>query len=180
MEKLEKVEMLREKTGVSYEDAKNALEACEYDMLDAIVYLEKLGKVAGPQATSYTTSSTEVMESESFSRARADYEEDCKRSKLGETVDKMVNWIGDAINKSWESKFVVYHHEEKAIEIPVLILIILLLCAFWIVCPLLVIGMFFDFKYHFVGNGKVTEELNEMCDKASDACVNVKDKKDGE
>ena len=29
MDKLEKVEKLREKTGVSYEDAKNALEACD-------------------------------------------------------------------------------------------------------------------------------------------------------
>ena len=33
---------IREKTGVSYEDAKSALEACNYDLLDAIVYLEKL------------------------------------------------------------------------------------------------------------------------------------------
>ena len=35
MDKLEKVEKLRAKTGVSYEDAKNALEACDYDLLDA-------------------------------------------------------------------------------------------------------------------------------------------------
>ena len=45
MDKLEKVEKLRAKTGVSYEDAKNALEACDYDLLDAIIYLEKLDKV---------------------------------------------------------------------------------------------------------------------------------------
>ena len=44
MDKLEKVEKLRAKTGVSYEDAKNALEACDYDLLDAIIYLEKLDK----------------------------------------------------------------------------------------------------------------------------------------
>ena len=36
MDKLEKVEKLRAKTGVSYEDAKNALEACDYDLLDAV------------------------------------------------------------------------------------------------------------------------------------------------
>ena len=49
MDKLEKVEKLREKTGVSYEDAKNALEACDYDLLDAIIYLEKLDKVKAPE-----------------------------------------------------------------------------------------------------------------------------------
>ena len=48
MDKLEKVEKLRAKTGVSYEDAKNALEACDYDLLDAIIYLEKLDKVKAP------------------------------------------------------------------------------------------------------------------------------------
>ena len=41
MEYLEMVETLREKTGVSYEDARNALEAADYNMLDAIVYLEQ-------------------------------------------------------------------------------------------------------------------------------------------
>ncbi len=55
MDKLEKVEKLREKTGVSYEDAKNALEACDYDLLDAIIYLEKLDKVKAPEVESFTT-----------------------------------------------------------------------------------------------------------------------------
>ena len=47
MDNLEKVEKLREKTGVSYEEAKAALEATNYDVLDAIIYLEKNGKVKG-------------------------------------------------------------------------------------------------------------------------------------
>ena len=55
MDNLEKVEKLREKTGVSYEEAKAALEATNYDVLDAIIYLEKNGKVKAPEVTSYTT-----------------------------------------------------------------------------------------------------------------------------
>ena len=43
MDHLEMVEKLAQKAGVSYEDAKMALEACGWDMLDALVYLEKLG-----------------------------------------------------------------------------------------------------------------------------------------
>ena len=38
MDNLEKVEKLREKTGVSYEEAKEALEANNYDVLDAIFF----------------------------------------------------------------------------------------------------------------------------------------------
>ena len=51
MDNLEKVEKLREKTGVSYEEAKEALEANNYDVLDAIIYLEKKGKVKAPEVT---------------------------------------------------------------------------------------------------------------------------------
>lgn len=55
MERMDKVEKLREKTGVTYEDAKAALDACGWDMLDAVVYLEKLGKVKAPEETHYST-----------------------------------------------------------------------------------------------------------------------------
>ena len=41
MENLEKVELIREKCGVSYEEAKNALEACDYDVLEAIIAIER-------------------------------------------------------------------------------------------------------------------------------------------
>ena len=45
MDNFEKVEKLREKAGVSYEEAKAALEQCNYDLLDAMISLEKQGKV---------------------------------------------------------------------------------------------------------------------------------------
>ena len=52
MEQLEKVEKLRERADVSYEEAKEALEACDWDLLDAMVWLEKRGKVKGPSKES--------------------------------------------------------------------------------------------------------------------------------
>lgn len=38
---LEQIDELRRRTSVSYEDAKEALDMCEGDMLEAIIYLEK-------------------------------------------------------------------------------------------------------------------------------------------
>lgn len=40
MEQLEKVEKLRARANVTYEEAKEALEASNWDLLDAMVYLE--------------------------------------------------------------------------------------------------------------------------------------------
>ena len=55
MDILEKVEKLVEKTGVSYEDAKSALEKSEGDILDAMIVLEKEGKVQAPRNSTYST-----------------------------------------------------------------------------------------------------------------------------
>lgn len=173
MEKLEKVEKIREKTGVSYDDAKNALEACDYDVLDAIIYLEKLGKIAEPKTASYTTT-PEQTASDEFVKAQQTYQEDCKKQSFGQVVDKFLHWCGKILKKSLNTKFVVLHHDEQAAEIPVLALVLLLIFAFWVTLPLMVIGLFFDFKYHFHGVDKVTIDLNEMCDKASDACGTIK------
>ena len=107
MEKLEKVEKLREKTGVTYEDAKAALVACDYDLLDAIVYLEKLGKIKSPENTSYTT--TLQAPSKEFERAQASYEDSCKKSTIGDGVDRFISWAGDLLKKSCKSTFHVEH-----------------------------------------------------------------------
>ena len=45
MDNYQKVEQLVSKAGCSYEDAKTALEGCGWDMLDAVIKLEREGKV---------------------------------------------------------------------------------------------------------------------------------------
>lgn len=42
---LEQIDALRERANVSYEDAKEALEKCNYDIVEALVYLEKQNKI---------------------------------------------------------------------------------------------------------------------------------------
>lgn len=48
---LEKVDMVIERTRTSYEMAKNALEATDGDVLEAIIYIEKLRKQCEEEAT---------------------------------------------------------------------------------------------------------------------------------
>ena len=55
MDKMEKVERLREHANVSYEEAKAALEQANDDLLDAMVILEKQGKVKMPKQPTYST-----------------------------------------------------------------------------------------------------------------------------
>ena len=44
MDEMEKVEKLRARADVTADEARNALKACDGDLLDAMVFLEKIGK----------------------------------------------------------------------------------------------------------------------------------------
>ena len=62
----------------------------------------------------------------------------------------------------------------EIITIPVLVLILLLIFAFWAVFPLLVIGLFLDCRYRFHGVDHVSLNINDVCDKAADAASELK------
>ena len=53
MDEFTKVERLVTITGASFEDATSAIRACDGDIVEAMVYLEKLGKVTKNTSTSY-------------------------------------------------------------------------------------------------------------------------------
>ena len=51
MERNEMIEVLMGKANVSREEAEEALEKCNDDVLDAIVYLERIGRVGNDEVT---------------------------------------------------------------------------------------------------------------------------------
>ncbi len=173
MDNLEKVEKIREKTGVSYEAAKEALEASNYDILDAIVYLEKNGKVKGPEVQVVTVEEKEQKERrEKFKKTQDDYEKNCKR-KTKNYVNEFFKWLGALLKKSVDTSFVVERKHEVLITMPVLVLIIFLIFMFWLICPLIIVGLFCDCRYRFDG-GKTQFDINEFCDKCADGAENIK------
>lgn len=174
MDNLEKVEKIREKTGVSYEEAKEALEATNYDVLDAIVYLEKNGKVKGPEVQVVTVEEKDKKERrEKFKKTQDDYEKNCNR-KAKNYFAEFFKWLGKLLQKSIDTSFVVERKHEKILTMPVLVLIVLLFFIFWIVCPLIIVGLFLDCRYRFEGISDPNFNINEFCDKCADGAENLK------
>ena len=171
MEQLEKVEKLREKTGVTYEEAKTALEASNWDILDAIVYLESQGKIKSPEMSSYSTKSETSAE---FQKASRDYEDSSSRITLGEMIDKFFKWCGKVIKKGCDNFFEVRKNGRNIMNMPVIVLVILLCVAFWVTVSLLVIGLVCGFKYSFRGDMAKTIDINSACDRAAETCENIK------
>lgn len=171
MEQLEKVEKIREKLSVSYEEAKRALEACNWDILDAIVYLEQLGKVAAPSVSTYSTKNSE---SEEFRKASDDYEKS-SRHRFGQLVNSFFKWCGKVIKLGCDSSFEVYKNGKNIMCIPVIVVVVLLMISFWVTLPLIVVGLFFNFRYTFTGPiAGANININDVCSKATEACENIK------
>lgn len=176
MENFEKVEKIREKANVSYEEAKGALEACNYDMLDAMVYLEKLGKVAAPNVNNYTTSSPVPYNQAEFNQAQQTYANDCRKQTFGDMLSKFFTWLKKVIKKGCDTTFSVDNPTGNVFRIPVIVLAAALIFAFPITIVALIVGMFLDCRYSFLGfeSTSVSVDINEMCNKASDVCGNIK------
>lgn len=176
MDKMEKVEKIRKKAGVSYEEAKEALESCGYDMLDAMIYLEKQGKVPKPEVEVFATQNDSQNQSGEFERAQANYRESCEKgNSFGQMMDRFIHWCGKLFKKGWETQFCVSGRKGDSImKVPVLLLVLAFLLAFWLVTILIVIGLFNGCRFHFEGVDEIRVDLNDVCDKASETCENVK------
>ena len=81
-------------------------------------------------------------------------------------MDKFFDCCAKVLKKSWEIKFKVRHNDEEKFSMPLLVLIILMF-AFWITVPLIVIGLFCGFRYRFEGAETVSINLNDLSDRAS-------------
>lgn len=171
MDNFEKVEKIREKAGVTYEEARAALEAANGDILDALVRLENEGKIKKPETQYYSTDRQES--GKEFSQVKQVYEQQ-KKGEKESGFKKFFRWCKKMIKKGCENSFVVEKDGKDPFTVPVLVLVLLLLFAFWLTVSLLIVGLFCGYKYSFRGDITKSVNVNAACEKASQACESIK------
>ena len=169
MEPFEMAEKLKQTTGVTFEEAKAALDACGGDMLDAAIYLEKQG-CTHQSGSTYSTKQPPVTpapepvkEEESFGKA------------AGNALRWLVRWFGKLLKIGNNNYFCVCHEGSKPVKIPVTLFVIGMLIAFWLIAILLVIGLFTDYSYHFEGPDFGKKQVNDVMDQVSATANQVKE-----
>ena len=121
MDKFEKVQKIKEKTGVSYTEAVEALDRCNGDILDAIVYLERSGRTSERNTATFTSSvNKNDKESDNLAHATAEYD----RNSEKDGIDTFVDGVKVLLRKSIDTSFVVERFNKKIVDVPVLVLII--------------------------------------------------------
>lgn len=168
MEHFELVEKLREKTNVTYEEAKRALEQSNWDLLDAMILLESEGRVQAAEQTPYTTR----REPQPHTRTA----DESVRGVLRRAVDMLVLLI----NRVAKIDVVVKRYGKTVLTLSLFAVILLGLFIPWVTIPLLVVALFFGFRYAFTGEG-VSPKVNEAMDRVANAADNIRyDRRDGQ
>ena len=172
MDNFEKVEKLRQHANVSYEEAKEALERSDWDILDAMIYLEKTGKVKEDDKADYSTKNE---------RCDWDLKEDknCKdKGGIADLLKRFGKWCIKIIDKGNRNNFCIERDNKEILKVPVTVLVIATFFAFWVIVPLLIIGLFCRMKYYFQGPDMQTETvelvINKAMDNASSTAENIK------
>ena len=103
MTRLEMVEKIREKTGVTYEEACEALEKANWDMLDAVVTIEKEHPAKPAQEEAAKSNTENVQETTVVKTTRR-----VTASEIGDKIASVLKWIGNIIRKGYHAELDEY------------------------------------------------------------------------
>ncbi len=178
MDNFEKVEKLVSKAGVTYEEAKAALEKADGDLLDAMILLEKEGKVEAPKQSSYSTEYTEqaqyVSVEETVENDRKSYTKEEQRRERKEKVRSGFSKIWHGLSSNF---LLIKKNGEVFAKLPLWAVILILLFAWHITLIAVIVSLFFGVGYSFMGESDMSAAKSVM-DKASSAAEKVKEEYD--
>ena len=162
---LQQVETLKAHANVSYADAKAALEATGGEMLDALLWLERMGKIPADQTASYSTRGNETEPKTGPVTGRpAQPKEEKRQEDWGQKIKRFL----------LENRLEAYNRKTgRDFEVPVGVCIILLIIAFWMVPALLIIGFFLGWRYRMAGPDLGRNEVNETMEQINDTAETV-------
>ncbi len=175
---LEQVEKLRERAGISYEEAKKALEETNGDLLEAVINLEKRNLIQAPESGGYYNSETQNQETNGNRDQNASKEQssDGGRTHFSEMVRNFFRWCGEMLYKGNTNSFEVMKDGKNVILMPLTVLALLLIFAFWIVVPITFIGLIFGYRYRFSGPDVERTQVNKSVETVSDATLRAVNK----
>ena len=161
-EKLEKIDELRRRANVSYQLAKEALEKNDYDVLEALIDLEKEGKVDhGTPAAAQPGEKSE------------------KKTRPSE--DGISASIKRLFHKSMQSSFVLKDkNREQVLKLPLLVALVLILITMPVSLVLLILAIVFKYKLLIRHDDGTVTNFNEVIDDLNEEYESVKARKAAE
>ena len=167
MERNEMIETLMKKANVGHAEAEEALEKCNWDLLDSVIYLERRREQNQQIATRIETKEEEGKKDHS-------QKQDDKCGGIGDAIGRIFKFIGKCIKKGNENFFEVRKENEKPIRVSLTISVILLIFLTIPIAVLLIIGLFCGYKYSISGTNVNYHGVNTVFEEVAKSADNIK------
>ena len=175
MEEFAKVEKLVEITGASYEDARNALRACDGEMVDSMVYLEKLGKVTKYSNGTKVDPRFAPISAEEIAAAEARRE--ARRAEVKARCEKTTSAFGEFVRKAvrflTHNKITITKDGKEFASVPLIVALIIASVSFGFAIVCVFVSMMFGYEYSFTGETNL-DAANRILTQAGGAAEHVK------
>jgi hypothetical protein len=178
MTNLEQVKKLKEHADITFEEAKEVLERANGDLLEAVIILERENRIQSPKAGGYYHSTDEgknKQEEQKKERPRGREKDKADRISFEEVLGDFSRWAGKMFHKGNVNNLQVEKDGKNIVAIPITLLVILLIAAFWVVIPVAVLGLVLGYRYRLQGADFDKTKANETMDKVSNATLKAVD-----
>ena len=170
MERYEMAELLAQKAGVTLEEARQALADNNWDMLDAMVALERAHR---PAPSAVTIEAETPSEEEEVKPVKNVSEK--KEPFFTNGFAAIWGYIVKLWNILISNDFVVLRKGNQLLAVPVLVLVVLMLASFGLMLVVLIAGLFCGCQYRFEGRQLGNTFVNGAMDKMSDIAEDIKE-----
>mgnify|MGYP002510499329 CR=1 FL=1 len=173
---LEMVERLKEKANVSYAQAKEALEYSGGNLLDALIYLEEKGLIPREEGAYFSTKAApppspaaEPLPAELPAGSAKKKNQKPPRAREGAVrrfFQSLRRWLID-------NELEIWRRGQPITALPVLILVLLLICAPYVTIPVLALALFLGFRYRFSGPDLDRDDINDVMGSVADTAADL-------
>ena len=186
MNEFEKAVLLREKFGISFEEAGNALRKFNGDLLDAMTYLERKAddrkygtpapeeKAENGLSDNMVTKNVDARTSYSSKAENTAYTAQNTQYTQKPEGPSFWSWLGHTlgslVKKSMDNYLVVSHEGVVKFRMSIFVLVILFMVFHGTLLVAMVVSLFFGVKYSFAGKDDLSR-ANAVMDRAGNSAA---------
>lgn len=160
---LEQIDNLRNRANVSYGEAKEALEVNNGNMIDAIIYLES------EQKTVYDNTERQR------DKQRQNYKSQQRKEHYKSAGDDLVAGFKKVLSSLNNTRVIMFNTERTVFDVSMTITLLAALFVFPLLVTVLVIGIFTGNKFKIKRKHHMSDAVNDIFTKASQAREDLKE-----
>ena len=175
----EMIHKIMDKTGVTKEQAQEALEKNNSDLLDAMIYVERTyGRASQAAQAAQTAQQAQTAQAaqqtytqQAYTQPQQSYTAPQNTAAPGPDFSAAAKKAGSFIT---DNSFVIFYKGKEVVELPLIVAIAGLLLMFELTVPAAIIALFFDVTYRFRGPQLGRAKFNIALDAVAGMVRNIK------